>query len=133
MAYTAPTPANLKSRYPAFAAVDDAVVQTWLTDAERFVDTSWIEGDYAIALMAHAAHSMALLGIGTATGAAAIPAGVTRFKSGAMDVTISDAAAKASAEGGYDATVYGREFKLLSRRSHGGPRVVTGAAPSCCP
>ena len=37
-------------------------IRTWLTDAERFVDRSWAEGDYAAALMAKAAHEMVLLG-----------------------------------------------------------------------
>lgn len=134
MAYDAPDPADLKLRYLAFAAVDDEVVQYWLTDAERFVDTTWLEVDYAPALMAMAAHSMALGGIG-ASGASQLPAGVTRFKSGAMDVTIADSVAAAQSEGGYSATRYGVEFKALRHRNFGGPSIVAaGVVPGgACP
>lgn len=134
MAYTAPTPAALKLRYPAFAGVEDATVQYWLTDAERFVDTSWTESDYAPALMSLAAHNLTMAGRGAATGASAIPAGVTRFKSGAMDVTISEAAASAMTKGGYQASVYGQEFALLLRRNKAGPRVISaGSLPAYPP
>ena len=132
MAYTAPSPDDLQARYPAFADVADETVQVWLTDAERFVDESWAETDYAPAIMAHAAHQMTLLGLGAQTATGAIPGGVTRFKSGAMDVTISEASASLSARGGYSSTVYGREFLILLRRNHAGPRVVaTGVAAGC--
>lgn len=129
--YEKPTAAHLIARYPAFAAVPVGTIRTWLTDAERFVDRSWAEGDYAAALMAKAAHEMVLLGLGTSSGAAAIPAGVTRFKSGAMDVTVSETAANQLAKGGYDATLYGREFKRLRNRNFAGPMAIaTGVAPN---
>lgn len=123
----APTPANLQLRYPAFAAVADEVIQYWLTDAERFVDTTWAEADYGPALMALAAHNMALGGIGSA--ASQLPAGVTRFKSGAMDVTIAESVASQSSASGYASTRYGREYAALLRRNFAGPRLVqTGVA-----
>lgn len=131
MPYESPTPEDLQARYPAFAAVAEETIQLWLTDAERFVNDTWIETDYQPALMSHAAHSMALLGIGTASAAAAIPAGVTRFKSGQVDVSISDGAANQSAKGGYSSTVYGREFLRLSRRSNCSPRLVPETVPAC--
>lgn len=132
MPYTAPTPAELQARYPAFASVAEATIQVWLTDSERYVDTSWIEGDYQPAIMAHAAHQMALLSLGTQSASGAIPAGMTRWKSGVVDVTISEAAASQSAKGGYSATVYGREYLMLRRRSFAGPRIVAaGTLPTC--
>ena len=131
MPYTAPTPAELQARYPAFAAVADETIQVWLTDAEAWVDTTWLIDDYQPAIMALAAHNMALLGIGTATGAAAIPAGVTRFKSGQMDVTVSDSLASATGRGDYGSTPYGREYKRLLRRNFSGPRsIVAGTIPT---
>lgn len=132
MPYTAPTPDQLQARYPAFASVLDATIQVWLTDAERYVDETWMEGDYAPAIMALAAHNMALNNIGEQTAAAAFPAGVTRFKSGAMDVTISDTAAAAQARGGYGSTSYGREFQLMLRRNFGGPAVVAAGVDAGC-
>lgn len=128
MAYAAPTPEELQLRYPAFAAVAEDTIQYWLTDSLRSVDSSWIEDDRAPAEMALAAHNMALAGNGTQSGSAALPAGVTRFRSGAMDVTVSDEAATVSAKGGYNSTRYGQEFAALQRRSFGGPRLATSAA-----
>lgn len=122
--YVKPTAAHLVARYPAFASVPLATVRMWLTDAERSVDTSWIEGDYAAALMVKAAWSMAKQGLGAASGAAALPAGVTRFRSASMDVAISEKVASAAVDGGIAAGIYEAEFCMLQRRSFGGPRLV---------
>lgn len=137
--YAKPSPAHLIARYPAFAAVSPATIQMWLTDAERYVDQSWAEGDYAAALMAKAAWEMAkkgLAAIGAADAAIAmIPAGVTRFRSGAMDVSISDKAAEAAAAGGLSAGLYEEDFCALRRRSFAGPRVISAPYPplaGCC-
>ena len=131
MAYTAPTPAELILRYPAFAAVDEEVIQYWLTDAERFVDESWIETDYAPALMARAAHEMAVEGLGTEAEATAdLPAGVTSFKSGSFSVQFSEGAANAKSAGSLSSTRYGSEFAALRRRNKFGPRITaTGTVP----
>jgi hypothetical protein len=134
MAYTPPTPTDLKLRYSAFALVEDATVQYWLTDAQRAVDTSWIEADYAPALMAYAAHRMTEERVaGLSGGSGGIPAGVTRFRSGSMDVAFSEAAATQQAEGGLQSTRYGKEYARLLRLSKGGPRVIGGGiAPGGC-
>lgn len=129
--FAKPLPAHLIARYPAFAAVDPATIRYWLTDAERSVDTSWNEGDYAAALMALAAHNMALAGLGAGSAAlSALPAGVTRIKSGSFEAAITDAAANARATGSFDATRYGQEYQMLLRRNKAGPRVApTGRIP----
>lgn len=132
MAYTPPTVEQLQARYPAFAAVADETIQVWLTNAESFVDESWAEGDYAPAIMAHAAHNMMLLSIGAHSAAGSLPAGVTRFKSGVVDVTISESAASITSKGGYPSTVYGREFRALLRRNFAGPSAIrAGTVPTC--
>lgn len=130
--YDKPSPLHLVARYPAFTSVPAATVQYWLTDAERYVDSSWAQGDYAAALMAKAASSMAKGGLGAATGSAAMPAGVTRFRSGAMDVTISDAVAAAAASGGIAAGIYEAEFIALRRRNFAGPRAIAAPASDFC-
>lgn len=129
--YTKPLPQHLIARYPAFAAVATATIQYWLTDAERFVDSSWTEDDYAAALMALAAHNMASAGLGTeAAATAGIPAGVTRFKSGSLDVSFSDGATADRISGALTSTRYGAEYQALLRRNRGGPRVLaTGTLP----
>jgi hypothetical protein len=131
MAYEAPAPADLIARYPAFTAVADETIQYWLTDAERFVDESWIEGDYAPALMARAAHEMALAGLGSEAEATAdLPAGVTSFKSGSLSVQFSEGAAADRAAGSLASTRYGSEFVILRRRNKGGARLTeTGTIP----
>ena len=109
-----PTPTDLKTRYPAFAAVDDAAIQYWLTDAARFVDTSWMEGDYGPAKLAYAAHNLA------ANDSTALPQGVTQFKSGVVNISLSDAQASAT---GFETTRYGMEYLALLRRNFTGPRI----------
>jgi hypothetical protein len=131
VAYDIPPASDLKIRYPAFTGVDNTVVDYWINDAKRFVTTSWIETDYAPGLMALAAHNMAIGGLGTGGAALAeLPAGVSRFKSGSLDVTLTDAAANARMTGDYSSTIYGQEYLRLLGANRGGPLVApTGAAP----
>jgi hypothetical protein len=117
--YAKPEPGHLVLRYPAFAD-------------ERSVDLSWSEGDYAAALMALAAHNMALAGLGAdAALQSVIPSGVSRFRSGSLDVSLTEAAANARATGSFAATRYGQEYQLLLRRNRSGPLVSdTGVLPT---
>lgn len=127
MAYTEPTAADLKARFPAFAAVADATIDYWLADAARVVDDSWPEATFGPAKMAYAAHMMAELGFLSAGGA--IPAGVTSFKSGTFSATVSDKLASAT---GLDATVYGRQFKAMQRAAFSGPRLAWEPPARAC-
>ena len=126
MAYVQPDSATLKLRYPAFAAVDDAVVEYWLTDARLIVTDAWADVDRANAEMALAAHNMALNGYGTAGGAVGDLAamGVESFKSASMSVSFNAAAVQRSGDGGYSSTRYGVAFLPYLRRNVGGPRLV---------
>lgn len=128
MAYDAPTAAYLKARYPAFADVDDALIDVYVTDAvSSAVDASWREVDYQPAAAAFAAHRLASLGIG-AHGQAADFArqGVANFRSGNFQVGFSADRAGAIARGELDATPYGQEYARLLRINRGGPRIVNG-------
>lgn len=125
MAYTAPAVSDFRTRYPAFASIADDVVQYWLTDAQRFVDQSWREVDYAPALMACAAHNLAMSGALTGVAGMALN-GVTSFKSGSFSANIDASAAQAAASGGWQATRYGKEFLALMRRNFAGPRLIRG-------
>lgn len=132
--HAAPTPANLIQAYPAFAAIAPGTIRYWLTRAAQSVDTSWVEADFPYAIMALAAHYMAEQGLGTGGQAAGmLAAGITGFKSGALDVRFSDKASTAAASGGFGSTSYGREFQMLVRRNRGGPRVTEPAAFPCYP
>ena len=134
MAYDAPDPAALKARYPAFAAVADETIQYWLTDAGRFVDTSWIESDYAPALIAHAAYDMARVSVAGLIGAdeaALVAGGVTDFQSASVRLRFSDEAVKVAVAGGYGSNIYGIEYFALLSRSKAGPRVIGGGTVPC--
>lgn len=132
MAYTAPTVANLVTRYPAFASVPISTVGAALADAAGGADESWLEADYIPALVALAAHNMALVGLGVQTEAERYAAqGVRAVRSGGFSVDFSEAAANRASKGGLDATPYGRAYKALLKRNRGGPLLVGGAADPC--
>lgn len=134
--YDKPKPGHLIMRYPTFAAVDPAIIQYWLSDAERYVDDSWLEGDYAAAIMALAAHNLVIAGHGTPAASTSssstpvLPAGVTSVKSADFSMSVTPEQANARAEGALTSTIYGTEFKALQKRNRGGARVtLTGTAP----
>lgn len=116
MAYTAPTYADLQSRYPAFISLDSDPITYWLTEAAQDC-ALFPDAIRARAEMALAAHKLAEQGLG----AGAVPQGVTSFKSGTFSATVSDAVAGLT---GFDATVYGREFVALRRAAFAGPRMA---------
>lgn len=134
MAYTAPTAAQLKAKYPAFAAVADATVDLYLVDAGRAVDTTWTEGDYQTAIMLYAAHLMVLAGIGVGAEAEANANGLTgykRIKSGQLDLERAGKADSGAANvpDEYASTTYGQQYYYLLVKNRRGPRVaVAGEA-----
>lgn len=127
MAYDLPTAADLITRYPAFADVAVETIDLHISDASSGADTSWVEADYAPAIAALAAHNMALLGIGAQGEVAGYArAGVTRIRSGNFDASFSEGAVVKASSGSFEATPYGRIYKVLLQRNRGGPRVVVG-------
>jgi hypothetical protein len=126
--YSTPTAADLKARYPAFSAVNADVISYWIADAMRSIDTSWSEGDYAVALLALAAHNMAISGLGTDDDIT-IPGGVTGFRMGPVQIGLTREAANAKLGADYSSTRYGAEFRRLLRANFGGPVVAPTGAP----
>jgi hypothetical protein len=116
MAYSVPTLADFRTRYPAFDAVADATVEAFLDDGDAET-AAWPDADRSRAVMLYAAHQLASQGLGTG----AIVAGVTSFKSGTFSATLSDAAASRT---GFSATSYGRDYLDLMRRNFAGPRLA---------
>lgn len=121
MAYTAPTYADLQSRYPAFISLDSDPITYWLAEAAQDC-ALFPEAIRARAEMALAAHKLAEQGLGSG----AVPAGVTSFKSGTFSATVSDSVAGLT---GLEATIYGREFIELRRRAFAGP-IMAWTPPS---
>lgn len=133
--YAEPTATDLKARYPAFAAVSVDTIAYWLADAHRYVDTLWMAGDYAPALIARAAYAMTVAGVpgiagGDISGFAA--AGVTDFQSGAFRARFSDEAVKVAVAGGYASNVYGIEYAELLFRNKAGTRITNGGVMANC-
>lgn len=133
MSYTAPTAAQLKAKYPAFASVADLTVDLYLVDAGRAVDTTWTEGDYQTAIMLYACHLMVQAGIGTGAEAEANANGLTgykRIKSGQLDLERTSKADSGAANvpDEYAGTTYGQQYFYLLRKNRGGPRVAVADA-----
>ncbi|ACL58458.1 DUF4054 domain-containing protein [Methylobacterium nodulans] len=118
MAYTPPTAADFKLRFPAFDAVPDQRIAGFLEDAASVADDGWADTDRRKAVMLQAAHDMTTRGIGTgaeAELAAAGALGFTSFRSGQLQLDRSGTAAAASANGALSQTAYGRELLDLIR------------------
>lgn len=128
--YTVPTAADLKLRFPAFAAVSNSVIEYWIADAQAVVTTDWISADYRPAIMALAAHNMARQGLGVGGIGSGDMAGVTSFRSASFSVQFDAGAVKAAASGGYGSTIYGQDFAVYLRRNNGGP-FLAGCARVC--
>jgi Protein of unknown function (DUF4054) len=105
----------LAQLFPAFASVPTATIDYWLSRAG--VEASWADEH---GQMLYAAHNLSLTGFGEGS----IPSGVTSFKSGTFSATIADSIAGGT---GWDATVYGREYKRLLRQNVATPFLVSGA------
>lgn len=124
MAYTVPTVAQFKTRFPAFAAVADSVVQSALDEALNEVSECWIERDYPLAIMLYAAHILTLSGEGTGAEAEAAKQGLLAFqrvKSGTFEwsrgASTSSGGNPGDDDSWYNLTQYGQRFLILLRRS----------------
>lgn len=119
------TPAEFKIRYPWAAAIPDATVQIYLTDAESDLGPSSGWGpawDRAVGLLA--AHRLTVEGLNpSAQGSALAASGMQSVKSGTLSLTVSSSASASY----YDGSLYGRELLALGKRYRGsGPTVVVG-------
>lgn len=125
MAHTPPTAAQLKARYPAFDSVSTDVVTAAISDAGRWVDNSWTEGDYANAIMLLACHFMYQEGL-LHTGGGASPAVSGPVTSRSLgDASVSYASPGASGVKDYSSldlqrTIYGQRFAAMRRANHPG-------------
>ena len=59
MPYTVPSALDLKSRYPEFAPVDNALIGAVINEAAAQVSTRWLERDFVPAIINLAAHLLA--------------------------------------------------------------------------
>jgi hypothetical protein len=120
---------GLKLRYAIFEPVADATVQAFLNDALPYVAAFEYDADRG--QMLKAAHDMVVASVTGIVKSATeqLPAGVTKFRSASMDVTVSETAANRSLLSGYASTWFGEEFAKLQRRYLGMPRLVGYVEP----
>jgi hypothetical protein len=69
MAYTLPTAADLKNRFPEFSDIADLTIAPFLEAAQLWVDETWFERDYPYAIIYLAAHYLSLYQKALAAGA----------------------------------------------------------------
>jgi hypothetical protein len=119
MTITPPPAADLKARYPVFADVSDALIDAVMGEAAQWVDTSWRAADRVPAVLALAAHLMAVEGAldGGASGSA-VNGPVASSKVGDVAVTFANRAAASMGDlSGFGETAYGQQFLRLRRRN----------------
>lgn len=135
MAYTVPTAADLKARYPEFDAVSNDLVTLVITEAAGTVSTSWLERDYAPAIMLLTAHMLVTEGAveranpdGDGTSTMTTTGAVKSYRVGEVQVSYAgtgEGAGAASGDlAGLSATEYGKRFLALRRANFGGPMVA---------
>jgi hypothetical protein len=129
---TAPTPQEFTTRYPAFISLDAGLVGAVLTESLAYVDETWIAADQNVAIMAYAAHCLAVEGYGSnlnIDGQSVATAGpVARVKVGDVQTDFTDKSRAqfnlTGADSALAETPYGRKFIELRRRSFPGAITV---------
>lgn len=120
MAYTAPTAAEMKARFPTFAAVSDAAVTGALAEASSRVGSTWDEADWRTAQFLYAAHVLTMDGLGASTEVQL--AGFRRIKVGSLELERS----ASSSVGGsiLSTTSFGQRYLALAARYGAGAVLV---------
>lgn len=126
MAITPPTASDFKARYIEFAPVSDTLVNLVLADAAEFVAETWRQVDRIPAVMALAAHMLAMEGepqrsAGGSGGAGAVSGPVQSAKVGDVSVTFKGWSLGGTGTGSiadsYNQTAYGQRFLTYLRRN----------------
>lgn len=120
MSFTPPTAAEVKARFPEFAAVADATIEAIIEEAASFVDDTWIEGDAPAAVMFYTAHELVMAGQGTSAAAKLSAIGdFSRIKSGDLEVSrgTQSTVTGSGADGTLAQSRYGLKFLELRARS----------------
>jgi len=117
MSIAPPPAADLKTRYPAFAGVADALVNAVLADAALWIDDRWRESDRVPAALALAAHMLAVEGAIDGGSGTAINGPVASSKVGDVSVTFAGRASGSGDFSGFAETAYGQAFLRLRRRN----------------
>jgi len=128
VALTPPLPLTFLARYPSFKDASPELVTLLLQEALGAVDETWIEADRQPALLAYAAHLLAVELYGTPTldtgnGQKMLVTGpLSSAEVGPVKASFSEGAGGGSggdsaAAGGLATTAYGRRYLELLRRN----------------
>jgi hypothetical protein len=116
MSFVMPTTTTIKARFPAFASVDDDLIDLMIPEAARWVDASWVEADRAVAIQLLVAHMLAVEGAKDG-GATAISGPLVSRKLGDAERVYASGSRGAVDEmmsaNGLAQTAYGRQFLAL--------------------
>lgn len=129
MAYTIPTPADVKAAFaPEFDGVGDVPIQTAIDMGGLVIDETWPENAFTLAYLNYAAHVLRVNGYGTVAGAGSAEQGgsnVKRKKAGDHEIEFFGGGENVSqgSAAWYALTPYGSQFYIMQRRYFGGPRV----------
>lgn len=131
MTYTPAPLSALRARLPRFALVDDAIVETALTDALRWVGQHWTtEDDYQLGQIYYAAHVLTLDGHGGGVEAQLASEGLSNaqtVRSGQLQVTFQSPASSGSEgvlPGTLGKTIYGQRYYEIAFKNVRGPLVA---------
>ncbi len=121
MAWVAPTPEEFKARFPAFATVDDDIVETVIAEAGLRVDDTWVsEADFRLGINLLTAHILTIDGHGTGAESESAKAGALGFKvmkSGGLTLERFSASETGANGDQLSLTSYGRRFIDLLKRN----------------
>jgi hypothetical protein len=121
MAFVPPTLSEFLAAYPEFEDVDATVIQNALTAGGRNVDDSWIEADFAPAIMLYAAHVLTFNQNTVDSGGTG--GRITSESLGPISVSYEKLGTQFD-ENFLGATSYGTQFTRLAYLNRGGPRIV---------
>lgn len=129
MSFDLPTAADVKTRFPELVNVGDALVTEVILEASRWVDDTWAEDDYQVAIKFLTAHMLVTGGALSASGGPTPARGALRSQSlgDASEVYESitgGAAALAVITNELLSTSYGKRFVALRNVNQRGPVVV---------
>lgn len=118
MAYTVPGVEDFVAKFPEFdEQVDAPGIEAAISLAAEDVDDSWIEADYANAILYLAAHYVS---VGLAQADTVGQEAIKSLTIGPLSLTYGDQIKSSD----YETSLYGQRFLVYRRRSHPAVRVV---------
>jgi hypothetical protein len=120
---TIPTAASIKTRFPEFVDIDDAVVEFSIEEARLEVGTNWTSG-YNLAIVYLVAHYVASAVAASASAGTGDEGNIASESIGRLSISYAQSAISNASQDDKSSTSYGRRYVELLGRNFGGPVVV---------